>query len=63
MSPSGDPPSETLAQGDSSKAELANRDPITVPDVGLICVTANGDFESIRAWCSVVTEVSCSCVY
>ncbi|KAI0283975.1 DUF254-domain-containing protein [Russula aff. rugulosa BPL654] len=53
--PSGDPPSETLAQGDSSKAELSSRDTISVPDVGLICVTANGDFESIRAWCNVVT--------
>lgn len=63
ISPSSDPPSETLAQGDSSKAELSNRDTISVPDVGLICVTANGDFESIRAWCSVVTGVSCSCVY
>jgi vacuolar fusion protein MON1 len=63
ISPSGDPPSETLAQGDGSKAELSNRDTISVPDVGLICVTANGDFESIRAWCGVVTGVSCCCVY
>lgn len=63
ISPSGDPPSETLAQGDSSKAELSSRDTISVPDVGLICVTANGDFESIRAWCNVVTGVSCSCGY
>lgn len=63
ISPSGDPPSGTLAQGDSSKAELSNRDTISAPDVGLICVTANGDFESIRSWCGVVTEVSCPCVY
>jgi vacuolar fusion protein MON1 len=63
ISPSGDPPSETLAQEDSSKAELSNRDTISVPDVGLICVTANGDFESIRAWCAVVAEVSCFCAY
>ena len=63
ISPSGDPPSETLAQGDSCKAELSNRGTISLPDVGLICVTANGDFESIRAWCSVVTGVSGSCVY
>jgi vacuolar fusion protein MON1 len=63
ISSSGDPLSETLAQGDSFKAELSNRDVISVPDVGLICVTANGDFESIRAWCSVVTGVSCSGVH
>lgn len=64
ISPSGDPPSWTLAQeGDSTKTELPNRDPISGADVGLICVTANGDFESIRAWCSVVTEVSRSGVH
>jgi hypothetical protein len=59
MSPSGDPPSSKLAQeGDSSKTEPPNRDTISGADVGLICVTANGDFEAIRAWCSVVTGVS-----
>lgn len=63
ISPSGDPPSSTLAQGDSSKTESPNRDTILGADVGLICVTANGDFESIRAWCGVVTGVSRSSVY
>lgn len=59
ISPPGDPSSGTLAQeGDSTKTELPNRDTISGADVGLICVTANGDFESIRAWCDVVTGVS-----
>ncbi len=62
-SPSGDPLTETLAQGDGSKPVLSNRDTISVPDVGLVCVTANGDFESIRAWCDIVTGVSCSGIY
>lgn len=26
-------------------------------EVGLICVSGNGDFESIRAWCDAVTKV------
>jgi len=64
ISPSGDLPSWTLAQeGDSTKTELPNRDAISSADVGLMCVTSNGDFESIRAWCDVVTGVSRSGIY
>ena len=63
-SPSGDPPSWALTQeGDKAKTEPPNRDPVSGADVGLICVTANGDFESIRTWCGVVTGVSRSGVY
>jgi hypothetical protein len=61
ISPPGDLPSSASArEGVSTKVDPSSSDRDTGPgaDVGLICVTANGDFESIRAWCGVVTEVS-----
>lgn len=36
---------------------LSRRDANPGVDVGLLCVTANGDFESIREWCSGVIGV------
>jgi hypothetical protein len=62
-SPSGDPPCALAHEGDKTKTEPPNRDTVSGTDVGLICVTANGDFESIRTWCDVVTGVSHSGVY
>ncbi|KAI0250818.1 trafficking protein Mon1-domain-containing protein [Lactifluus subvellereus] len=53
----GDSPSSASApEGDMAKTDppLPRRDPGSGADVGLFCVTANGDFESIRAWCSAV---------
>jgi hypothetical protein len=66
ISPPSDSSSLTSTrERDGAKAEssLPNRDIHSSADVGLICVTANGDFESIRAWCGVVIEVSRSRVY
>ncbi|KAI0300286.1 trafficking protein Mon1-domain-containing protein [Russula brevipes] len=59
INPPGDLPSSTSArEGVSTKVDPSSSDRDTGPgaDIGLICVTANGDFESIRAWCGVVTE-------
>ena len=44
---------------DPAKADpfLPRRDTNPGVDVGLVCVTANGDFESIRDWCDVVIGV------
>jgi vacuolar fusion protein MON1 len=64
--PSGDLHSSTTSaqEADSTETEpsLLDRGGNSGTDTGLICVTANGDFESIRAWCGVVTEVSHSYV-
>jgi len=60
------PRDSTLAQeGGSTQTEPSppNRDTNSGAGVGLICVTANGDFESIRAWCGAVTGVSRSRFY
>ncbi|KAH9969593.1 trafficking protein Mon1-domain-containing protein [Russula dissimulans] len=58
--PSGDLHSSTTSaqEADSTETEpsLLDRGGNSGTDTGLICVTANGDFESIRAWCGVVTE-------
>ena len=47
-------------EGGSTQVELSPSKPDSSPGagLGLICVTANGDFESIRAWCGAVIEVS-----
>ncbi|KAH9049918.1 trafficking protein Mon1-domain-containing protein [Lactarius hengduanensis] len=44
------------SQLETAKADpfLPRKDTNTGLDVGLVCVSANGDFESIRNWCSVV---------
>jgi len=58
INPSGDPPSSTtlVQEADSAETEPSplDRGSNSGTDIGLICVTANGDFESIRAWCDVV---------
>ncbi|KAH9980276.1 DUF254-domain-containing protein [Lactifluus volemus] len=57
LSTPGDLPSSAPAQeGDRAKVDpsLPRRDTSLSTDVGIVCVTANGDFESIRAWCNVV---------
>jgi len=65
--PSGDPPSSTTSAQEAASAEaepsLLDRGSSEGTDIGLICVTANGDFESIRAWCGVVIGVSRSYIY
>ncbi|KAI0004521.1 vacuolar fusion protein MON1 [Russula compacta] len=54
--------SETCSESGASTPEPKAKSRISPPnihsstDVGLICVTANGDFESIRTWCGVVIE-------
>lgn len=57
-------PIETPSPTSISHEDPAKSDPFpprrdTNPgvDVGLVCVTANGDFESIRDWCDVVIGV------
>jgi vacuolar fusion protein MON1 len=60
VSEPGDSPCLTSTQeGDMAKSDPSHprRDAGPGADVGLICVTANGDFESIRAWCDVVVGV------
>jgi hypothetical protein len=63
---SSPPKDSTLAQeGGSTQAEPSpsNKDDCSGSGVGLICVTANGDFESIRTWCDAVIGVSRSHLY
>lgn len=52
-------PTRIGQEEDTAKADpfLSRRDTNPGVDVGLLCVTANGDFESIRDWCSVVIGV------
>ena len=61
-----EPPSPTRIgqEEDTAKTDpfLTRRDNNPGVDVGLLCVTANGDFESIRDWCSVVIGVRPFCV-
>src|SRR5882762_1228750 len=49
---------------DPAKADpfLPRKDTNQSADVGLICVTANGEFESIRDWCDVVIGVRPFCI-
>ncbi|KAH8998584.1 vacuolar fusion protein MON1 [Lactarius akahatsu] len=49
-------PTSVGQEEETAKADpfLPRKDTNPGVDVGLICVTANGDFESIRNWCSVV---------
>jgi hypothetical protein len=49
-------PTRIGQEEDTAKPDsfLSRRDTNPGVDVGLLCVTANGDFESIRDWCSVV---------
>jgi vacuolar fusion protein MON1 len=54
----GDSPSSALEDMAKADTSLPQRDTSSGTDVGLVCVTANGDFESIRAWCNVVVGVS-----
>jgi hypothetical protein len=44
---------------DNAQVELSpsKRDSSSSAGLGLICVTANGDFESIRDWCGAVIGV------
>ncbi|KAI0269832.1 trafficking protein Mon1-domain-containing protein [Gloeopeniophorella convolvens] len=56
-SPSAEPAALDLPRdAELDKVELIppRRDTSSSPGIGLICVTANGDFESIREWGSVV---------
>ncbi|KAH9080547.1 trafficking protein Mon1-domain-containing protein [Lactarius deliciosus] len=49
-------PTSVGQEEETAKADLFIPRKDTNPgiDVGLVCVTANGDFESIRNWCNVV---------
>jgi hypothetical protein len=55
-------PTRIGQEEDTAKADpfLTRRDTNPGVDVGLLCVTANGDFESIRDWCSIVIGVRTS---
>ncbi|KAH9179232.1 DUF254-domain-containing protein [Lactarius sanguifluus] len=58
-------PTSVGQEEDTAKADpfIPRKDTNPGVDVGLVCVTANGDFESIRNWCSVVIGVRpfCAC--
>ncbi|KAI9512410.1 trafficking protein Mon1-domain-containing protein [Russula earlei] len=57
--PSGDTPHSIPApevDGTKPESSLLDRGGSSGADIGLLCVSANGDFESIRAWCGVVIE-------